>query len=66
MPPRVREIVARLMRLGYIRKRHGKGDHTVYYNPRTGDQITLDGSPNHELPKAVWEKLKKRLGWDES
>ncbi|MBC5811189.1 MAG: hypothetical protein GIW95_10135 [Candidatus Eremiobacteraeota bacterium] len=54
------------MRLGYIRKRHGKGDHTVYYNPRTGDQITLDGSPNHELPKAVWEKLKKRLGWDES
>lgn len=36
---------------------------TVYYNPETGDQITIDGGPNHEMPKAVWRKLQKRLGW---
>ena len=63
MPPRVREIVARLRLKGFILKRRGKGDHSVYYNPLTGEKITIDGSLSHEIPKPVWEKLKKRFGW---
>ena len=63
MPPRVREVVARLLGSGYVLKRRGEGDHSVYYNPETGDQITIDGGPNHEMPKAVWRKLQKQLGW---
>jgi predicted RNA binding protein YcfA (HicA-like mRNA interferase family) len=65
MPPRVREIVARLKAAGYIVDRRGKGDHTIYRNPVTGDSISLDGGPNHEIPYPVWQKLKKRLGWSE-
>jgi len=65
MPPRVREVLARLSKSGYLLKRRGKGDHSVYYNPRTNHQITIDGSPNHELPDPVWKNLKKRLGWSD-
>jgi predicted RNA binding protein YcfA (HicA-like mRNA interferase family) len=63
MPPRVRELVARLNADGFVLKRRGRGDHSVYQNPKTGAQVTIDGAPSHEVPKAVWEKLKKRFGW---
>ena len=63
MPPRVREIVARLRAAGYEMVRRGKGDHTIYVHPVTGDKIVIDGSPDHELPRPVWQKLKKRFGW---
>jgi predicted RNA binding protein YcfA (HicA-like mRNA interferase family) len=63
---RSRSVVARLIAVGYVLKRRGKGDHSVYFNPETNHQITIDGGPNHELPKPVWQKIKKRLGWSDT
>jgi predicted RNA binding protein YcfA (HicA-like mRNA interferase family) len=65
MPPRVREVVARLRAAGYEVARRGRGDHTIYRHPETNDMVVIDGSPDHEVPKAVWQKLKKRFGWKE-
>jgi predicted RNA binding protein YcfA (HicA-like mRNA interferase family) len=62
MPPRVREAKRYLRDHGFTIERTGKGDHTVFYNPTSGEQYTLDGADSHELPRPVWEKLKKRLG----
>jgi predicted RNA binding protein YcfA (HicA-like mRNA interferase family) len=62
MPPRVREVKRILRSLGYSDERPGKGDHTVFKNPMTGDVISLDGADGHELPRAYWAKLRKRLG----
>ncbi|MHB8177808.1 MAG: type II toxin-antitoxin system HicA family toxin [Vulcanimicrobiaceae bacterium] len=51
MPPRVREVVTRLSALGFVLVRHGKGDHSIYLNPQTGEKVVIDGGPNHELPR---------------
>lgn len=47
---------------GYTVERPGKGDHTVFYNPTSGEAYSLDGADGHELPRGAWEKLRKRLG----
>jgi predicted RNA binding protein YcfA (HicA-like mRNA interferase family) len=62
VPPRVREVKKLLRDNGYTVERAGKGDHTIFYNPQSGDVYSLDGSEGHELPRGVWEKLRKRLG----
>jgi len=62
MPPKVREVKRLLREAGYTIERRGKGDHTVFYNPGTKQAYSLDGADNHELPRAAWEKLRKRLG----
>ena len=62
MPPRVREVKKLLRRSGYSVERAGKGDHTIFYNPASGETYSLDGADGHELPRGAWEKLRKRLG----
>ena len=62
MPPKVREAKRLLRQHGFTEERPGKGDHTVFYNRRTGEHYTLDGADSHEVPMPVWTKLKKRLG----
>ncbi len=62
MPPRVREVKKLLRELGFTVERPGKGDHTVFSNPTTGESYALDGADSHEVPRPVWAKLKKRLG----
>ena len=63
VPPRVREVISWLTEKGFALARRGKGDHSIYRNPNTGEIVVLDGSPNHELPIGVWRKLQKRFGW---
>jgi predicted RNA binding protein YcfA (HicA-like mRNA interferase family) len=61
MPPRVRTVKRLLREHGFTVERSGKGDHTVFSNPTSGERYVLDGSDSHEVPRPVWEKLKKRL-----
>ena len=63
MPPRVREVVRMLEEVGFRRFRSGYGDHTVF--ARVTERVALDGGPNHELPKPVWAKLRKKYGLKE-
>lgn len=62
MPPKVREVKRLLRKLGYTIERPGKGDHTVFFNPTTKQQYSLDGPDSHELLRPVWLHLKKLLG----
>jgi predicted RNA binding protein YcfA (HicA-like mRNA interferase family) len=52
-----------LEKIGFVRLRSGKGDHSVY--ARETERVVLDGSPNHELPKPVWARIRKRFGFRE-
>jgi predicted RNA binding protein YcfA (HicA-like mRNA interferase family) len=60
MPPRVREVVAMLESMGFRLLRRGKGDHSLYV--RGTDTEVIDGGPNHEMSKGLWEKLRKKYG----
>ena len=37
-----RDVVARLRAGGYEFKRQGRGDHEIWWNPRTGVRVTVD------------------------
>ena len=37
-----RDLVARLRAAGYEFKRPGRGDHEIWWNPRTGVRVTVD------------------------
>lgn len=37
-----REVVALLRQAGWEFKRPGKGDHEIWWNPKTGNSIVLD------------------------
>ena len=62
MPPRVRQVKKMLRKHGYTIERPGKGDHTVFYNPTTGEVYSLDGADNYEIPRGVWENSASVLG----
>jgi hypothetical protein len=49
--------------VGFHRLRSGKGDHVIY--ARGNERESLDGGPNHEIPKPRWEKLRKKYGLEE-
>jgi predicted RNA binding protein YcfA (HicA-like mRNA interferase family) len=46
MPPRVREVAARLMDMGFVLEQRGKGDHSIYRHPETSDVVVFDGGPS--------------------
>jgi hypothetical protein len=46
--------------VGFVLKRRGKGDHTIY--SRGSQEESIDGSANHEMPKGRWYKLRKKYG----
>ncbi len=37
-----RELVAKLKAAGFEFKRHGRGDHEIWWNPQTGIRLTVD------------------------
>jgi predicted RNA binding protein YcfA (HicA-like mRNA interferase family) len=37
-----RDVVRLLRESGYAFKRQGRGDHEIWWNPRTGTRVTLD------------------------
>jgi hypothetical protein len=47
-----------LEEIGFRFQRRGKGDHTIYM--RGDQQESVAGSPNHEVPKKRWERLRKK------
>jgi predicted RNA binding protein YcfA (HicA-like mRNA interferase family) len=49
-----------LEEIGFQRLRSGKGDHTIY--ERGAERVSIDGGPNHEMPKGRWQKLRKKFG----
>jgi hypothetical protein len=49
-----------LTEIGFKRLRAGKGDHVIY--ARGTERESVDGGPNHELPKPYWDKLRKKYG----
>jgi len=46
--------------IGFRFLRRGKGDHDVY--ARGTEREIIAGSMNHELPKGLWEELRKKYG----
>ena len=47
MPPKVRELVAELLRAGFV-DRGGKGSHRNFVHPRVSRPATVSGKPGDD------------------
>ena len=63
--PKVRDVIRRLEREGWILKRT-KGDHRQYKHPeQRGGVVTIAGRPNDDIPEGTWNSIQKQAGWKE-
>lgn len=65
MPPKVRELISRLERMGF-ENRGGKGSHRNFVHPEVSKPVTISGKPGDDakayqvraVEKAVRELIK--------
>ena len=47
MPPKIRDLIAKLKRAGFS-DRGGKGSHKNFVHPKVAEPITISGSPGED------------------
>jgi len=47
MPPKVRDLIARLKKAGFV-NRGGKGSHLNFAHPKVAKPVTISGSPGDD------------------
>lgn len=62
MPPKVRDILARLPNEGWRQVRQ-RGSHRIYRHPAKPDLVTVAGAPNDEPPPGTWRGIQQHAGW---
>ena len=50
MPPKIRELIADLERVGFV-DRGGKGSHRNYVHPKVARPITIAGKPGDDAKR---------------
>jgi predicted RNA binding protein YcfA (HicA-like mRNA interferase family) len=62
MPPRIREIMQRLERDGWVIQRFGK--HVIYvHRDAPGTNIAVPNHPASEISPGVYREIRKKAGW---
>jgi predicted RNA binding protein YcfA (HicA-like mRNA interferase family) len=62
MPPKVRDILARLRAEGWIQVRQ-RGSHRILKHPEHPTVVTVAGHPNEEPARGTWQSIQKQAGW---
>lgn len=60
MPPKIRELIARLEGAGFV-DRGGKGSHRNYVHPKVMKPITLSGSPGDDARRYLVKAVEKAI-----
>ena len=58
MPPKVRELIARLERAGFV-NRGGKGSHRNFIHPDVDKPVTISGKPGDDAKKYQVRAVKE-------
>ena len=45
-----KEVVRKVIKAGYVLKRHGKGSHDIYYHPEMKRSVTIPNHPGQTIP----------------
>ena len=61
MPPKTKDVMARLSRDGWVAD-YGKGDHVNFRKPSSKFVITIDTGAK-ELPKGTYSSIARMAGW---
>ncbi len=64
MPPKVRELISRLERVGFV-NRGGKGSHRNFVHPGIDKPITISGKPGDDAKtyqmRAVYDVIRELI-----
>lgn len=60
MPPKVRELIAKLEQAGF-RNRGGKGSHRNYVHPKLTKPITVAGKPGDDAKQYIVKAVQKAI-----
>ncbi|MCR4406760.1 MAG: type II toxin-antitoxin system HicA family toxin [Anaerolineae bacterium] len=59
-----RELTRQPRRLGYEFYRQAAGSHEIWWNPSTGQRITIPNHGSRDIPKGTMVKILRDLGVD--
>ena len=60
MPPKLRDLIAKLERAGFV-SRGGKGSHRNFVHPRVARPVTLAGKPGDDAKHYQMRAVKRAL-----
>jgi predicted RNA binding protein YcfA (HicA-like mRNA interferase family) len=60
-PYQSKEVVNKLMKAGYVLKRHGKGSQDIYYNPDIKRSVTIPNHPGQPIPPVIMQAINANL-----
>ncbi|MBK1704309.1 type II toxin-antitoxin system HicA family toxin [Halochromatium glycolicum] len=60
MPPKVRELIARLEQAGFV-DRGGKGSHRNFVHPSVVKPITVPGKPGEDAKRYLVRAVEKAI-----
>lgn len=60
MPPKVRELIARLEAAGFV-DRGGKGSHRNYVHAKVARPITVSGNPGDDAQQYLVKAVKRAI-----
>lgn len=62
MAPKVREVIQRLEREGWVLVRT-TGSHRHFKHPTKPGLVTVSGPRNEELQEGTWRNIRRQAGW---
>ena len=63
MPPKVREVIRRLERDGWVEEKGRGGSHRQFEHPTKPGKITVRGHPNEDLTPGLRASIQRQAGW---
>lgn len=61
-PYQSKEVICKLIKAGYVLKRHGKGSHEIYYNPDIKRSVTIPSHPGQPIPIGTIHAIIHAMG----
>jgi len=58
----VAEVVHWVEKAGWVKNRNGKGDHRAWTHPTRPGTLSIDGAPNHRVPKGTLMNYLRTAG----
>jgi len=63
VPPKVREVVRRLRRDGWVEQKGSGGDHRQFEHPTKPGKVTVAGHENEDMHPKTWASIQRQAGW---
>ncbi|WP_373838619.1 type II toxin-antitoxin system HicA family toxin [Methanospirillum sp.] len=61
-PYESKEVIRKVIKAGYVLKRHGKGSHDIYYNSEIKRYVTIPNHQGQSIPIGTIRAIIRAMG----